>query len=107
MLDPPSAVAIVNGLRPYVNESIRIGMLNCIDSRVPSETEQEAAMIRWLGEHQTDAWVMAVVNSLKSDPLKYPNGPHPRRSGCVVRCGHGTRSCKSARCPAAGDAGGG
>lgn len=69
LLDPPSAAAIVKTLRPYVTDSIWIGMLKGIDSRVHSDTKKDAAMIRWLDEHQTDESVMAVVSSLNGDPL--------------------------------------
>ena len=69
LLDPPSAGAIVQRLRPYVNESIWIGMLNQIGQRVKCENEKDSEMVRWLRQHQTDAWVMKVVAAVGNDPL--------------------------------------
>jgi len=69
LLDPPSAAAIVKTLRPYVTDSIWIGKLNSIGKRVKCENEKDVEMVRWLEQHQTDEWVMKVVETFEGDPL--------------------------------------
>ena len=68
LLDPPNVVEMVHRVDPFVNETIWIGMLNYIDSRVKIITEEDKRQVEWLKQYQTKEWVWKIVDMVGSNP---------------------------------------
>lgn len=69
MLDSANIIRHVTNLSPYVTESIWIGKLNNIRSRVIANTPEDHAAIRRVENGQSDDRIFDIYNSLKNNPL--------------------------------------
>jgi DNA repair photolyase len=69
MLDSPNIFRHVTNLSPYVTDSIWIGKLNNIRSRVRAVTDEDRAAIKRIEDGQTDDRIFEIYNSLKNFPL--------------------------------------
>jgi hypothetical protein len=69
MLDGGNIVRHVTNLSPYVSDSIWIGKLNNIHSRVPAKTDADRAAIQRIVSSQTDERICDIYDSLRNHPL--------------------------------------
>jgi hypothetical protein len=69
MLDGESIVRHVTNLSPYVNDSIWIGKLNNIHSRVSADTDADRVAIQRIVSNQTDERIRDIYDSLRNHPL--------------------------------------
>ncbi len=69
MLDSHNILRHVTNLRPYVTESIWIGKLNNIRSRVRADTDEDRTAIKRTEDDQTDDRIRGIYESLKDNPL--------------------------------------
>jgi len=69
MLDGENIARHVSNLSPFVTDSIWIGKLNNIKSRVRAETPEDQAAIQRVEDGQTDNRIFQIYDSLKDKPL--------------------------------------
>jgi len=69
MLDGQNIVKHVKNLSPYVSDSIWIGKLNNIHSRVSAETDADRVAIERIVSNQTDERIRDIYDSLRNHPL--------------------------------------
>lgn len=69
MLDSANIIRHVTNLSPYVTESIWIGKLNNIRSRVRAVTDEDRAAIKRIEDGQTDERIFEIYQSLNGNPL--------------------------------------
>ena len=69
MLDSPNIFRHVTNLSPFVTDSIWIGKLNNIRSRVRAETDEDRTAIKRIEDGQTNERIFEIYNSLKDFPL--------------------------------------
>jgi hypothetical protein len=69
MLDSPNIFRHVANLTPFVTDSIWIGKLNNIRSRVTANTPEDHAAIQRIENGQTDDCIFEIYNSMKDNPL--------------------------------------
>jgi hypothetical protein len=69
MLDSPNIFRHVANLSPLVTDSIWIGKLNNIRSRVRAETDEDRAAVKLIEDGQTDDRIIGIYNSLGDFPL--------------------------------------
>jgi DNA repair photolyase len=68
MLDSPNIVALFDKLKPFVTDSIWIGKLNKVETRVKVENDQDRAAVARIVTGQTDERIMEIFNALKNEP---------------------------------------
>jgi DNA repair photolyase len=69
MLDSANVVETVDDLRPHVTDSIWLGKMNCVRSRVKIHTPEDEAMVAAIERGQTDQNIMSIHTTLCRDPL--------------------------------------
>ena len=69
MLDSENVVALFQTLKPYVTNSIWIGKLNKIDSRIEIKNEKDKEQVNKIISGQTDEKILAIWEQLKNEPL--------------------------------------
>jgi hypothetical protein len=67
-LDMPNVVTLVDVLRPFVNETIWVGMMKMVRSRVKVKTAEDRAAVELILANQADDKVLTVYNTLKGYP---------------------------------------
>ena len=68
MLDSDNMIRLFYKLHPFVTDSIWIGKLNKIDSRVEVVTEADKKEVARIKDGQTDDKITAIYNALKDEP---------------------------------------
>jgi DNA repair photolyase len=68
MLDSQNVITLYRTLAPFVTDSIWIGKLNKIDSRVETVTEADKKEVARIKDGQTDDKITAIYNALKDEP---------------------------------------
>jgi len=68
MLDSKNVVELFRILEPSVTDSIWIGKLNKIDSRVEVKTDEDRQQVQRIKDGQTDEKIWVVYNALKDEP---------------------------------------
>jgi DNA repair photolyase len=68
MLDSQNIITLFYKLLPFVTDSIWIGKLNKIDSRVEVKTDEDKKEVARIKNGQTDDKITAIYNALKDEP---------------------------------------
>ena len=68
MLDGEHIVEHVERLLPWISDSVWIGKMNCIRSRVRIENEVDESMVEAIEAGQTDERIMQIYDALKNIP---------------------------------------
>lgn len=68
MLDSENIVKHIEQLMPWVSDSIWVGKMNCVRSRVRIENEVDESMVAAIEAGQTDEKILAIYDALKNNP---------------------------------------
>jgi len=68
ILDSGNVVELVTMMMPVVTDTIWLGKMNCIDSRVRVETDEDRAAVERIRAGQTDERIWEIYNALKDNP---------------------------------------
>ena len=69
LLDAPHVTDLFYGVKRYVTNSIWIGKMNKVETRVAIETPQDMQMVNRIMEGQTDEKIKEIYAALKDEPL--------------------------------------
>jgi DNA repair photolyase len=68
MLDAAHVIDLFNDLKPFVTDSLWIGKMNKVRSRVKIETEDDEKQVNRIEVGQTDDKIKAIYEALKNEP---------------------------------------